>query len=295
MSRHKFRIRYIEISSQSNSMALCWMMLKNHRYYSGALMRSLLVSLVAMAFWGLTACPQNETETVAEVSPTPLPVPTEAILVNVSPTPFASDEKPSIVPTATPAPDAKAEALKTPENTQPLSPKMFVSGNPTLIYKEGKSASGIVAELPVSTEVYLLHFNESDQFPGWVLVEFQYNDFPESGWVQRKFLKTRPIVSLTGEDQAAMPARLNSGQKSLTQYINTEQVNLRQSPSLNAAIVQVATLNTPVTLGQQQAQAEGYLWKEIQLSDGRKAWVADKFLSPKIRKVVAPVVEPPAL
>lgn len=265
----------------------------------------------------LCACPGPKENTGQSASPSPRPSATPTILVRVSAPPVESLEtpiSPTLTPTPTPrpVPTASPTPASQPKDQgsekkvalEPLAPKMFVRQNPTRVYKEAKSSSEVVGELPVSSEVYITHFNEADQFPHWALVEFQQDGFPESGWIPRSQLSLRPVISLNKNGDtpntanSANTANSSSSDKSAggaPYYVNADQVNLRQAPSLQAPILLTAGLNTPVSLAQQEARAEGFLWKEVRLSDGRKAWVASRFLSShKITDAVSPPHLPPS-
>jgi SH3-like domain-containing protein/Tfp pilus assembly protein PilF len=123
------------------------------------------------------------------------------------------------------------------------------------------------------------------------------------GWVASNLL----VTSLTATPPAATPlptqpqnnpSATSSGE---TREINSDNVNIRRSPSLSGTLISRASDGTSVQLlNSQSVKADGYQWMHIRLPDGQEGWVAANFLGgatqvapPAVKNTAAPAVKSP--
>lgn len=90
------------------------------------------------------------------------------------------------------------------------------------------------------------------------------------GWIVADFLQGGPAATSAPPAAAAKPRQAQ---------ITATDVNLRSAPSASASVVTTLSRPAKVTLlSDAEVTRDGYTWKHVQLSDGRKAWVVNRFL-----------------
>lgn len=91
------------------------------------------------------------------------------------------------------------------------------------------------------------------------------------GWIASEFLQNTPATTSGSSPATATPSR--------QAQITATDVNLRSAPSVSASIVAQVSRPTRVTLlPDAPVSRDNYTWQHIQLSDGRKAWIVNRFL-----------------
>jgi uncharacterized protein YgiM (DUF1202 family) len=122
-------------------------------------------------------------------------------------------------------------------------------------------SSDVVRVLNKGEKLYVKSYKN-----GWLSIKMSNGI---NGWVHEKFItsqKPTPSIKVSSRgDFSTMKVR----------YINSENVNLRQSPSLSSSVVSVLSRGEKIFV--QSYDNSG--WVEIYLESGKKGWVHEKFIS----------------
>ncbi len=111
-------------------------------------------------------------------------------------------------------------------------------------------SSSIVSVLSRGEKIFVQSYKS-----GWVGI---YLDSGKKGWVHEKFISTSPC----------------SGDECKVRYVIGNQINVRNSPSLNSKIIATANQGDKVTV--LAYKDEG--WVKVSFSDGHVGWIHEKFI-----------------
>lgn len=155
--------------------------------------------------------------------------------------------------------------------TQAAAPAVtptYVEANvPILNARSGPSTSFAIVDKIAPGKTYLVLDAEGE----WVQIELSAT---RSGWVAAQYTEIKSTHTTPTDTTPNLPTQQANTANESTVHVTVDVLNLRQTPDLDATIVQKLTKGTRAT-----RLATSGVWDEIKLADGTQGWVFNAYIA----------------